>query len=728
MRKIIYSALLIVAVQLSGIAQAVLPTSYGFETTVLPNDWTSNVIDNYNSGNPGPSLKFHLQGKYLQIHFAGSPGTVEYEIAGMSYTASNVFDIEESVNGTTWTNVFSHGADIASTGAGSFMPMVKNLNAASRYVRFIYTDKNASGNVGIDNVKVTPAPAGPEQEINLKEGTATIITGGNLIFSSAVGTPLIKTLTIENLGTADVLNITNAAISGTNAADFTLGTVASTVNANSSEDFTITFNAAAAGTRNAVLTIDNNDADENPYIINLIGYGDGFASAPTVQATNLTFSDLKTYRFKAAFTPASNVDGYIVLRRNGSAITGVPTDGMTYQRGDIVGDAQVIYSGTHTSFYPSSIVAGSDFHFAVFTYNGTGAGTAYNTTAPLTGVATTPATMMPANYYTTIDPLSNTFVEDLHAKTNPHTQRFYGDYISKFINLFIARDTVNNQRVLTCVYSGQNVVYTEPFAYVANNFSREHTYCHSWMPTHPNNVDSPEYSDYHHLFPANQDDVNAVRGNYPLGEVVTVTSTFMSAKFGKDINGRFVYEPKDDHKGDAARALFYEAIAYNSVNGNNWGFPNPINGSSIPYGQDQTILKQWNTMDPPSAWEIARNDFIDSLQSNRNPFVDYPEYACYIDFSGMTYFSDGCDGLGIDEKLANAFIVYPNPAKNELFLNVDGTSIDAFEIIDMQGRTVLNETTNLSVVKVNTSSLKSGSYIVRVSTPFGDVQRSLIIE
>ena len=94
----------------------------------------------------------------------------------------------------------------------------------------------------------------------------------------------------------------------------------------------------------------------------------------------------------------------------------------------------------------------------------------------------------------------------------------------------------------------------------------------------------------------------------------------------------------------------------------------------------------------------------------------------------MNYFAEGCDDLGIEEKLVNAFIVYPNPAKNELFLNVDGTSIEGFQIIDMQGRTVMNETSNLSVVKVNTSSLKSGSYIVRVSTPYGDVQRSLIIE
>lgn len=724
----IYSALLIVAFQLSGLAQAVLPTSYDFATTTLPANWTSNTgLDSYAGGNPGPSLKFAQTGKFLLIHFASSPGTVTYDIVGNSFVPGT-FDVQESVDGITFTTVFSHGSDIASSGGGTYVAKVQPLNAASRYVKFIYTLKTG-GNVGLDNVTVTPGAAGPEQEINIKEGANTVITGSDLVFSSNVGVANVKTMTIQNLGTVNVLNITSSAITGANASDFVLGTVAPSVNASSSENFTITFTAAAAGTRNAVLTIGNNDADENPYIINLVGFGNGLASAPTVQATNLTFSNIKTYRLKATFTPAANVGGYIVLRKNGSAITGAPTNGMTYQRGDIVGDAQVIYSGTQTSFYPSSIVAGTNFHFAVFTYNGTGTGTAYNTTTPLTAVATTPATMMPVGYYATIDPLNPNFVTALHDKTNPHTQRFYGDYISKFINLFIARDTINNQRVITCVYSGQNAVYTEPFAYTANNFSREHTYCHSWMPTYTatNTTDLPQYSDYHHLFPTNQNDANAIRSNWPLGEVVTVTSTFMGAKFGKDINGRFVYEPKDDHKGDAARAMFYEAIAYNTVDGKNWAFPNPIS-TTINYGQDQTILKQWNTMDPPSNWEIARNDFIDSLQSNRNPFVDHPEYACYINFSSMNYFAEGCEGLSIEEKLVNAFIVYPNPARNELFLNVDGTTIEGFQIIDMQGRTVMSENTNLSVVKVNTSSLKSGSYIVRVSTPFGETQRSLIIE
>jgi hypothetical protein len=240
------------------------------------------------------------------------------------------------------------------------------------------------------------------------------------------------------------------------------------------------------------------------------------------------------------------------------------------------------------------------------------------------------------------------------------------------ISLFVARDTTDDRRVITCVYSGENKIYTEPFDFTTQGYSREHTYCHNWMPTNPADL-LPEYNDYHHLFPTNQNSANAVRSNYPLGKVVTVSSTYLGAKFGLDANGHMVYEPRDDHKGDAARAMMYEAVCYNSVSGNNWKFPSYISGS-IPYGQDQYVLKQWALQDLPSNWEISRNDFIDSLQENRNPFIDNPEYVCYVNFSDMTYETNGCLA-SIEEQLLNAFIVYPNPAKKELFLHVDATTI-----------------------------------------------------
>lgn len=36
-------------------------------------------------------------------------------------------------------------------------------------------------------------------------------------------------------------------------------------------------------------------------------------------------------------------------------------------------------------------------------------------------------------------------------------------------------------------------------------------------------------------------------------------------------------------------------------------------------------LKEWNRIDPPSAVEVNRNNYVESVQGNRNPFIDYPQ-------------------------------------------------------------------------------------------------------
>jgi hypothetical protein len=415
-----------------------------------------------------------------------------------------------------------------------------------------------------------------------------------------------------------------------------------------------------------------------------------------------------------------------VLRKKGSAVTGVPVDGLEYQRGDAVGDGQVVYSSNETNFNPNNIRASSDYHFAVFAYNGPGTFRNYKTTSPLTSAVSTPFSMQSPSYYNGISTGSSTFLADLHSLVNPHQMQYYSYYNTLMVNNFYARDTTADKRVITCVYSGENKVYTEPFDFTANGYSREHTFPHSWMPTNPAQS-LPEYNDYHHLFPTNQNSANAVRSNYPLGNVVNVSSTFMGAKLGTNANGQVVYEPRDEHKGDAARAMMYEATCYTTVNGNSWAFPNYIS-SSLAYGQDQSVIKQWHFEDLPDELERSRNDYLDSLQGNRNPFVDSADFVCWVNFSNMTYEPFGCL-VSVEELLTTGFYVYPNPAKGVLTLNVEATTIKNYEIIDMQGRVVLNSDVNNAVVsKVDISTLKAGVYSVKVNTPLGIAQKSIVIE
>lgn len=721
MKRIIYTSMLALAFGLNSMAQAVLPTSWSFTTTSLPTGWTESGTAFYSaSGNTPPAMKFDNTGDYLVINFASNPGDLTYYLTGNGFSGGT-FTVEESELGVVWTTLRTHTAPPS----GNYVLFTDVPQAASRYIRFIYTNK-VSGNIGLDDVNIAVGAASPAQEINVMQGSTTIVTGGTHTMSSPVSTMTPTNFTIENLGTANTLNIASATISGPAMADFTVSTYPSTVAAASSDVLTVEFTPSVAGTRNAILTIVSDDADESSYVINLNGIGGNYATEPATDPTNMTFSNVKTYRLTANFVPAASVDGYIVLRKTGSAITGVPVDGMTYERGDVIGDGQVVFVGDYTSFTPNNIIANSNYHFAVFPYNGTGVYTNYKTNAPLMGNTTTPATMMPGTYYNGINTANASFVADLHALVNPHSMKYYSDYDDYVIQYFASRDTTMNRRVVTCVYSGENKIYTEPFDFTANGFSREHTFPHSWMPTNPAQ-NLPEYNDYHHLYPVNQDEVNALRSNFPLGVVVNPTATYLGAKYGTNANGQIVFEPRDEHKGDAARAMMYEAICYTTVSGNSWAFPNPISGP-IPYGQDQDILKMWNLADAPDSWEIARNDYIDSLQGNRNPFVDDYNYACFIDFTTMTYHAQGCN-LEVNELSEGNVSVYPNPAVEEVVVNFNEGEILAYSVIDLQGRNVATESNlNTKSLTINVANFNAGSYIVVVETSKGITQQKLIVE
>jgi endonuclease I len=721
MKKSLYFSLLFLATTVVSFSQAVLPTNWSFTTTALPTGWTESEYNLYPaSGNPPPAKKFDSTGDYLLIHFASNPGNLTYYLTGNSFSGGT-FTVEESDLGVSWTALRTHTTPPSAT----YTLFTDIPQSTTRYIRFIYTLKS-SGNIGLDDVSIAVGAATPEQEINVKYGAATVVSGGTQAFSSPVSTMTPYTFTIENLGTLDTLRISNASISGANASDFSVASFPSKVAALQMGNLVVNFTPSASGTRNAVLTISSNDADEPSYIINLYGVGGTLATEPTSQATSLSFSNVKTYRLSASFASASGVDGYLVLRKKGSPIiTGIPTDGTVYQRGDIVGDAQVVYSSNASSFSPNNIIASTQYYFAVFAYNGFGTNINYLTTSPLTGNVTTPNTMMPNNYYSTINSASNSFVNDLHNITNPHTTQFYSNYSNLMIKGFSSRDTTLNRRVVTCVYSGENKIYTEPFDFTSQGYSREHTYCHSWMPTNPAQS-LPEYNDYHHLFPTNQNEVNALRSNYPLGEVVTVQESYLNCKLGLDANGKKVFEPRDEHKGDAARAMMYESICYTSVSGNLWAFPSNI--SNWGYGQDQYIIKQWHFQDPPSGFEIARNDYLDSLQGNRNPFIDSIDYVCFINFSNMQYESLGCLA-SIDEISENRFYIFPNPSKSNISFSVDGATIEHYIISDLNGRIIKNElVNNAQLVKVDVSNIKAGTYLAKVITPYGEITRKFIIE
>ncbi len=129
------------------------------------------------------------------------------------------------------------------------------------------------------------APAATAPEMNVK-GNSQNITDGDTSPSvndhtdfgsiSVSGGAVSRTFTVENSGDAELIlsGTPKVAVSGTGAGAFTvIVEPSSPVAVSGSTTFTVSFDPSAAQVYNAVLSIDNNDSDENPYNFSIRGTG-----------------------------------------------------------------------------------------------------------------------------------------------------------------------------------------------------------------------------------------------------------------------------------------------------------------------------------------------------------------------------------------------------------------------------------------------------------------------
>ncbi len=93
--------------------------------------------------------------------------------------------------------------------------------------------------------------------------------------------------------------------------------------------------------------------------------------------------------------------------------------------------------------------------------------------------------------------------------------------------------------------------------------------------------------------------------------------------------GTTAYYPGDEYIGDVARILFYMVVRYHNIlTLADTGIDDyPAYSAEGAIMGILTLLLEWHELDPVSDFEIRRNDIIYSYQGNRNPFIDFPEYA-----------------------------------------------------------------------------------------------------
>jgi hypothetical protein len=120
---------------------------------------------------------------------------------------------------------------------------------------------------------------GTAPEINLKQGSTSIASGGSYAFGTRkVSTATDIVFTIENVapGNGNLLlsGTPKVAVSGADAGMFVVTSQpASPVAAGISTTFTVRFTPSSEGAKTAALSVANNDQNENPYTVNLTGSG-----------------------------------------------------------------------------------------------------------------------------------------------------------------------------------------------------------------------------------------------------------------------------------------------------------------------------------------------------------------------------------------------------------------------------------------------------------------------
>jgi endonuclease I len=195
----------------------------------------------------------------------------------------------------------------------------------------------------------------------------------------------------------------------------------------------------------------------------------------------------------------------------------------------------------------------------------------------------------------------------------------YGDARSQMYGYIFEKDDK-----IQCVYTGYKYKSSYNTKDVGD-INCEHTVPQSYF-----GKKDPMKSDIHHLFPTHNR-VNSSRSNYPFKEIndsytdkwfiydgkyitqSNIPSSNIDAYSELETDGTNSFEPREDHKGDVARAIFYFYTMY------------PTQAGDISRVANINTLYEWHKQDPVTAWDIERNKRIKKKQGNSNPYIEYPE-------------------------------------------------------------------------------------------------------
>ncbi len=280
---------------------------------------------------------------------------------------------------------------------------------------------------------------------------------------------------------------------------------------------------------------------------------------------------------------------------------------------------------------------------------------------------------------------------------------------------------------LRAVYTGYTIHLPQgddpSQAAFAQGINLEHTY-----PKSKGAAGGPQESDMHHLFPTRVE-VNADRGSLPFGESpdeqtsnwyhqTTEQTDIPSSNIDawSELLEDVLFEPREDHKGNVARAMFYFYTMYREA---------ADQADDTYFESQRETLCAWHYLDPVDEREWERTFLIAQYQDGKpNPFVldctlAKRTYCPDLDMSCLT----ANENLGL-QRVFSWKGLYPNPAHGRLSWRFSlGEPINLrFELVNLYGETVallLENTLPAGTYEqvADLSDLPPGVYLLRLSLP-----------
>lgn len=515
-------------------------------------------------------------------------------------------------------------------------------------------------------------------EINVKGNGTTIVDGdaspsltdhtdfGN---QSVCSGSVVRTFTIENTGLAN-LAISSVSISGTNAADFSVTTApASSVTPAGTTTFQVTFNPSASGTRSATITINNDDSNEAAYDFAIQGTG---------------------------------IDPEINAQGNGNSIVD----------GDVTPS-----SNDHTDFGSQSICSGTIVR--TFTIQNTGNSnltlanpTLSGTNAADFSVTANPSSPVSAAGSTTFQVTFNPSASGTRAATVTFTSNDCNEATYDFAILGTGIDPeINTQGNANSITDGDATPSSNDHTdfgsqlvcsgTIVRTFTIQNTGNSNLTLANPT-ISGTDASDF------------SVTAN-PSSPVTAAGSTTFQVTFNPSASGTRT-----------------ATVSFTSNDCNEATYDFAIQGTGTLV--DDTVSSNLgiltaNQIGANYQWFQCPSTLIvgETNQSYTPTIVG--DYKVEITFGGCTVLSS-CVTVGTlstnDFEISSRLKVYPNPATNNVTIDLKELDNSSLEVLDINGRLLFTQKLSNTSNSINIDNLSSGMYLFKVNSNQGSATSKVI--